>query len=72
MKRGCVAIGETKCDICKHNIEHGERYLLVEEDEAENKKQRICIECCQKEGFADWVTEKGEKILTFFGSKSYS
>jgi hypothetical protein len=68
MRRGCIAIGETKCDICKRNIDHGERYLLIAEDEAtEDKKQRICVECCLNEGYADWVTEKGEKILTFFG-----
>jgi hypothetical protein len=68
MRRGCIAIGETKCDICQRNMEHGERYLLIAKDEAaEDKEQRICIECCEKEGYADWVTEKGEKILTFFG-----
>lgn len=68
MRRGCIAIGETKCNICQRNIEHGERYLLIAEDEAaEDKKQRICLECSQKEGYSDWVTEKGEKVLTFFG-----
>ena len=73
MRRGCIAIGEIKCDICQQNIEHGQRYLLVVEDEAEeDKKQRICLECCTSKGYADWVTEKGEKVLTFFGGKSDS
>ena len=68
MRRGCIAIGETKCHICQRNVEHGERYLLIAEDEtAEDTKQRICIECCQKKGYSDWIIEKGERVLTFFG-----
>ncbi len=68
MRRGCIAIGETKCDICRRNIEHGERYLLkIDDEEKEEEKQRICVECCLNEKYASWITEKGEKVLTFFG-----
>ncbi len=67
MHRGCIAIGEIKCDICNNTIEHGERYLLIsDDDEAEEKKQRICVDCCIKEKHAAYIKEKGEQVLTFF------
>jgi hypothetical protein len=56
-----------KCDGCKRNIEHGERYLLIAEDnEAEDKKQRICVDCCVSKKHASYIKEKGEEVLTFF------
>ncbi len=64
MNRGCIAIGEIKCDGCNHLIEHGERYLLIEEKEDE--KSRFCVECCLSKGYAAYVKEKGEEVLTFF------
>jgi hypothetical protein len=67
MRRGCIAIGELKCDVCKRNIEHGERYLLIAEDDAtEDKKQRICTDCCISKKYATHVKEKGAEVLTFF------
>ena len=44
--RGCVAIGGIECDACNRNIEHGERYLLMENEEKEVEKLRYCVECC--------------------------
>ena len=66
MRRGCIATGETKCDECHRLIEHGEPYLVVEEKEDE--KLRFCIDCCLSKGYATYVKEKGERILTFFPS----
>jgi hypothetical protein len=63
MRRGCIAVGLAKCDICKNNIEHGERYLLID-DEGEEKKH-ICVSCCLKKKYAKQIVEKGEKIVTF-------
>jgi len=64
MNRGCVAAGEIKCDGCQRLIEQGQRYLVMEEKEDE--KTRFCVECCLIKGYAAYVTEKGEKVLTFF------
>ena len=69
MRRGCIAIGETECNICKCSIEHGDRYLLIEDEENEESKQRICINCCVEKNYAAYVVEKGEKVLTFFPSE---
>ena len=67
MRCGCVATGESKCTQCNQNIEHGERYLLIAEDDmVEDQKQRICVDCCLKQKYAAYRKEKGEKILTFF------
>ena len=67
MRRGCIVIGETQCALCKNTIEHGERYLLIaDDDEAEDKKQRICVDCSIKKKYAAYIKEKGEQVLTFF------
>ena len=64
MNRGCIAVGEIKCDDCQRLIEQGQRYLLMEEKEDE--KTHLCVECCLIKGYAAYVSEKGEKVLTFF------
>lgn len=67
MNRGCIAIGEIKCDGCQRLIEHGQRYLLLERSEGE--KSRFCVDCCLSKGYAAYVKEKGERVLTFFSRK---
>ena len=64
MNRGCVAVGEIKCDNCKRLIEAGQRYLVVEKKEGE--KSQFCVECAVAKGYAAYVKEKGEEVLTFF------
>jgi hypothetical protein len=67
MRRGCIAIGIIKCDTCKRIIEHGERYLLISEDsDAEDRKQRICVDCCVSKKYVTYIKEKGQELLTFF------
>jgi hypothetical protein len=70
MNRGCVAVGEVKCDNCQRLIEPGQRYLLVEEEEGE--KSHFCVECSLNKGLAAYVKEKGEEVLTFFPTRLYS
>jgi len=64
MNRGCVAVGEIRCDNCQRLIEAGQRYLLLEEKEGE--KSCFCVGCSVAKGYAAYVKEKGEEVLTFF------
>ena len=64
MNRGCIAVGEIRCNNCQRLIEAGERYLLLEEKEGE--KSCFCVECSVAKGYAAYVKEKGEEVLTFF------
>jgi hypothetical protein len=32
----------------------------------EGKKSRFCVECCLAKGYAAYVKEKSEEVLTFF------
>jgi len=69
MNRGCICVGEIKCDSCQELIEQGEMYLLMEEEDegkGDGKKSRFCAECCAAKGYAAYKEEKGEKVLTFF------
>ena len=63
MRRGLMATGQLRCNECKRVIEHGERYLLEDED---GKDKRYCLDCCMKKGFAALVKEKGDEHITFF------
>jgi hypothetical protein len=62
MRRGCIAVGLIKCDICGKIIEHGDRYLILEEET--EPKQRVCLTCCEKQRYGRYEIEKGEKIFT--------
>jgi hypothetical protein len=62
MRRGCIAVGLIKCDICGKIIEHGDRYLILD-DETE-PKQRVCLNCCDSHNYGRYEIEKGERIFT--------
>lgn len=70
MRRGCIAIGEIRCDGCGRIIRHPERYLAINETDGvevvEGKIVRYCVECSLSKGYAHYIEEKGEQILTFF------
>jgi hypothetical protein len=70
MRRGCISLGDVKCDKCQHVIPVYDRYLVVEEDngqEAEKgQTKNYCVKCATKKGYATVKEEKGEKSLTFF------
>ncbi len=72
MRRGCLSLGEIKCDSCSREIEHSERYLAVEEKDGKEAEvgdtKRYCMECAVKKGYATYRAEKDEKILTIFPS----
>ena len=68
MRRGCIAVGDVRCDGCGRMIRHPERYLLMsEEDSEEGKTLCYCVDCCLNKGYAHYKkVEKGKEALTFF------
>jgi hypothetical protein len=70
MRRGCVSLGELKCDGCQNPIPYPDRYLAINEKDGKEDEEGVtrhyCLECCFKKGYARYKEEKGEKILTFF------
>ena len=64
MRRGCIAVGEVRCDGCQRLLEHGERYVII--DDEEGKEQRFCINCSLSRGYASYKMEKEGQIITFF------
>jgi hypothetical protein len=70
MRRGCVSLGEIRCDECKNVIPYPDRYLAINEkdgvEDEEGETKRYCVECCIKKDYAHYKEEKGERVLTFF------
>jgi hypothetical protein len=70
MRRGCISLGEIKCDECGNPIPYPDRYLAIDEkggvEDEEGETRRYCLECCLKKGYAHYKEEKGERVLTFF------
>ena len=70
MRRGCISMGEIKCDDCDRTIPYLEHYLAIDEkdgvEDEEGKMARYCVDCCLKKGYARFIAEKGEQMLTFF------
>ena len=69
MRRGCISLGEIRCDSCKKIVPPAGRYMVTDEElDTEGKKKliRYCIECCVEKGLAGHRREKDEKILTIF------
>ena len=64
MRRGCISLGDVKCDDCHHIIQCTEPYLVVEE--TEDVTLRLCVDCCLKRGYAQYKMEKGEQVVSFF------
>jgi len=71
MRRGCVSVGQVKCDICGQTVPYPERYLVVDEDEngqevtRGGKSVKYCVADALKKGYAHHREVKGETILTF-------
>jgi hypothetical protein len=70
MRRGCISLGEVRCDVCQQTIPYPERYLAVDEEngvEVENGNTvHYCVQCALEKGYAHYREMKGEMILTFF------
>jgi len=73
MRRGCISLGQVRCDGCGQVIPYPERYLAIEEKNGvevekgeEGETAYYCVECALKKGYAHYKREKNEQILTFF------
>jgi len=68
MRRGCISLGEIRCDACKRLVPTAERYFITDEEVDENGKKktvRYCMKCCQEKGLVGYRQEKDERVLTF-------
>jgi len=63
MHRGCISLGDVRCDECNSVIQHSGLYLIIE---GEGDERRLCQQCSLEKGYARYKEEKGERILTFF------
>lgn len=70
MRRGCISLGEVKCDACHSIIPYPQRYLVIDEEDGveveKGKTVRYCTGCALEKGYAHYKEEKDERILTFF------
>jgi len=76
LRQGCISIGMIQCDNCKIFLPHGERYLLIDEEDGTEteggKRSCYCLNCSLEKGYAEYREEKNERVLTFFPGESYS
>ena len=56
MRRGCISLGNIKCDQCHRPILYPERYLFLEE--AKGKTKSLCMDCCQEKGLVKTESTK--------------
>jgi hypothetical protein len=67
MRRGCISLGNIKCDECHRTILYPERYLSLEEGRGQNKT--LCMECCQEKGLVK-SESAGKEEETLFNLSS--
>jgi hypothetical protein len=63
MRRGCISLGNIKCDECHRTILYPERYLSLEE--VKGKGRTLCMECCQTKGLVKPGSEKEDADTLF-------
>jgi len=70
MRRGCISIGEIKCNGCERIIKYPNRYLAIEEkdgvEDGAGDTMIYCLDCSLKKGYARYKAGRGEEILTYF------
>jgi len=76
MRRGCMSLGEVKCNICQRTIPYPERYLAVDEKDGveadDGATVHYCVKCALEKGYAHYRETKGEMVLTFFPESEIS
>ena len=70
MRRGCISLGNVRCDGCQRIITHAERYLAVDEEDGveveKGEKSFYCVDCSLQKGYTEYRGDRGEQKLTFF------
>jgi hypothetical protein len=62
VRRGCISLGNIKCDECHRVILYPERYLSLEISKGQN--QTLCMNCCIAKGLAKPESDKeGAEII---------
>jgi hypothetical protein len=61
VRRGCISLGNIKCDQCGRAILYPERYLFAEE----GKKQTMCMDCCKKKNLVKPENDKDDADMLF-------
>lgn len=62
MRRGCISLGNIKCDECHRTILYPERYLSIEIDR--ENSQTLCMNCCIEKGLVKPESDKeGAEML---------
>ena len=63
MRRGCISLGNIKCDNCNRSIPYPERYLSLEETKGKNTT--LCMDCCQEKGMVKLESDKAGADMIF-------
>jgi hypothetical protein len=63
VRRGCISLGNIKCDVCHRTILYPERYLSLEMAKGQN--QTMCMDCCQEKGMVKSESEAQDAETLF-------
>jgi hypothetical protein len=63
VRRGCISLGNIKCDECHRIIIYPERYLFT--NEFKDKNITLCMDCCQKKGYVKPGSAKEDADILF-------
>jgi hypothetical protein len=63
MRRGCISLGNIRCDKCHRTILYPERYLFLEE--VKGKSEILCMDCCKESGMVKAGSQKEDAELLF-------
>jgi hypothetical protein len=63
MRRGCISLGNIKCDECHRTILYPERYLSIEVDR--DHSRTMCMNCCQEKGLVKPESDKEGADMLF-------
>lgn len=64
MRRGCISLGNIKCDGCEHHILYPERYLAIEN--SDGTSQYLCTNCCFEKGLSQQIDAgRGKSDISF-------